>query len=238
MTEKREQQALTKNIMQLAKADQNNVEIKLTEKLPYNLLVTDDKEAIWKGNDPTNENTQIFWTDDPTQITILKTSFDSLWQKITSIRTLKTSTPWCLLQHRSTRKDSVPSLDEWHIGKGRAHDEILLANWKNLLFVGIIAVCLSFLGLIKYELANSRAELAEYKSAYAILANSVKTQNTEIEKWKTESEIRTTNAKAAMKEANVYLGIAKEKSKRLETLKQTGDECEDIKYLIDSYRAS
>lgn len=93
MTEKREQQALTKNIMQLAKADQNNVEIKLTEKLPYNLLITDDKEAIWKGNDPTNENTSTFWTDDPTQITILKTSFDSLWQKITSIRTLKTSTP-------------------------------------------------------------------------------------------------------------------------------------------------
>lgn len=93
MTEKREQQALTKNIMQLAKADQNNVEIKLTEKLPYNLLITDDKEAIWKGNDPTNENTQIFWTDDPTQITILKTSFDSLWQKITSIRTLKTNAP-------------------------------------------------------------------------------------------------------------------------------------------------
>ena len=93
MTEKREQQALTKNIMQLAKADQNNVEIKLTEKLPYNLLITDDKEAIWKGNDPTNENTSTFWTDDPTQITILKTSFDSLWQKITGIRTLKTSTP-------------------------------------------------------------------------------------------------------------------------------------------------
>jgi len=93
MTEKREQQTLTKNIMQLAKADQNNVEIKLTEKLPYNLLITDDKEAIWKGNDPTNENTSTFWTDDPTQITILKTSFDSLWQKIISIRTLKTSTP-------------------------------------------------------------------------------------------------------------------------------------------------
>jgi DNA-binding response OmpR family regulator len=81
MTEKREQQTLTKNIMQLAKADQNNVEIKLTEKLSYNLLITDDKEAIWKGNDPTNENTSTFWTDDPTQITILKTSFDSLWQK-------------------------------------------------------------------------------------------------------------------------------------------------------------
>ena len=40
MTEKREQQTLTKNIIQLARADQNTVEIKLTEKLPYNLLIT------------------------------------------------------------------------------------------------------------------------------------------------------------------------------------------------------
>jgi hypothetical protein len=75
--------------MQLAKTNKNNVEIKLTEKLLYNLLITDDREAIWKGNDPTNENTQIFWTDDPTQITILKTSFESLWQKSSSIRTTK-----------------------------------------------------------------------------------------------------------------------------------------------------
>ena len=66
----------------------------------------------------------------------------------------------------------------------------------------------------------------------------IETQNTEIEKWRNESEIRTTNANAAMKEAEVYRGIAKEKSKRLEALKQTGDECEDIKHLIDSHRAS
>ena len=89
ITEKHEQQELTETLMQLAKTNKNNVEIKLTEKLLYNLLITDDREAIWKGNDPTNENTQIFWTDDPTQITILKTSFESLWQKSSSIRTTK-----------------------------------------------------------------------------------------------------------------------------------------------------
>lgn len=81
ITEKHEQRELTNNLMQLAKATKNNVEIKLTEKLPYNLLITDDKEALWKGKHTSNENTQIFWTDDPTQITILKTSFENIWRK-------------------------------------------------------------------------------------------------------------------------------------------------------------
>ena len=81
ITEKHKQHALTRNIILPAKANQNNVEIKQTEKLPYNLLITDDKEALWKGNHTQNENTQIFWTDDSTQITILKTAFENLWQK-------------------------------------------------------------------------------------------------------------------------------------------------------------
>jgi hypothetical protein len=80
ITEKHEQQTFTQNILQLLKANQNNVEIKQIEKLPYNLLITDDKEAIWKGNHTANENTQTFYTDAPTQITILKTSFENLWQ--------------------------------------------------------------------------------------------------------------------------------------------------------------
>jgi len=60
ITEKHKQHALTRNIILLTKANQYNVEIKQTEKLPYNLLITDDKEALWKGNHAQNENTQIF----------------------------------------------------------------------------------------------------------------------------------------------------------------------------------
>jgi DNA-binding response OmpR family regulator len=81
ITEKHEQRELINNLMQLTQANKNNVEIELTEKLPYNLLITDDKEALWKGDHTTNKNTQIFWTDDPTQITILKTSFENIWRK-------------------------------------------------------------------------------------------------------------------------------------------------------------
>lgn len=81
ITEKRELDASTKEIMQLSEANQNTVELKQIEKLPYNLLVIDDKEAIWRENQPINKNALTFWTDDPTQITILKTSFENLWQK-------------------------------------------------------------------------------------------------------------------------------------------------------------
>jgi len=81
ITEKHKQHALTGNIILPTEANQNNVEIKQTEKLPYNLLITDDKEALWKGNHTQNENTQIFWTDGSTQITILKAAFENLWQK-------------------------------------------------------------------------------------------------------------------------------------------------------------
>jgi DNA-binding response OmpR family regulator len=81
ITEKHKQRIFTKEIMQLTKTNQNTVELKQIEKLPYNLLIIDDKEAIWKGNQPLNENTPTFWTDDSTQITFLKTSFENLWQK-------------------------------------------------------------------------------------------------------------------------------------------------------------
>jgi DNA-binding response OmpR family regulator len=81
ITEKRELDASTKEIMQLSEANQNTVELKQIEKLPYNLLVIDNKEAIWRENQPINKNALTFWTDDPTQITILKTSFENLWQK-------------------------------------------------------------------------------------------------------------------------------------------------------------
>jgi DNA-binding response OmpR family regulator len=81
ITEKHELDASTKEIMQLSEANQNTVELKQIEKLPYNLLVIDDKEAIWRKNQPINKNALTFWTDDLTQITILKTSFENLWQK-------------------------------------------------------------------------------------------------------------------------------------------------------------
>jgi len=81
ITEEGEIDALLSEILQFAKTNNNPPELRFVEKLPFNLLIVDDKEAMWGENNANNEDTRSFWTNDPTQITILKTSFESLWQK-------------------------------------------------------------------------------------------------------------------------------------------------------------
>jgi len=85
ITEKRELDTFTKEIIQFSETNDNPIELKQVEHLPFSLLVVDDKEAIWGESQPKKENAQVFWTDDPTQIAILKTSFESLWQKSSNL---------------------------------------------------------------------------------------------------------------------------------------------------------
>jgi len=84
ITEDHELDAFTKDIIQFSKANNNSIELEQTEKPPFKLIIRDDKEAMWSEFQPKNENAQTFWTDDPIQITILKTSFENLWQKATT----------------------------------------------------------------------------------------------------------------------------------------------------------
>jgi DNA-binding response OmpR family regulator len=83
ITEKHGQETIVQRVLQLLEVNRVFPELKQIEELPYNLLIVDDKEAIWKGNQSINRNSTTLWTDDPTQITILKASFENLWQKIT-----------------------------------------------------------------------------------------------------------------------------------------------------------
>ena len=80
ITEKCEIDALTKQILQFSQANNNSIQIRQMQKLPFTLLIVDEKEAAWGENSP-NEIPPLFWTNDPTQIAILKTSFESLWQQ-------------------------------------------------------------------------------------------------------------------------------------------------------------
>ena len=75
LTENCELDAFTKKILQFSEANDNPIELRQVEKLPFNLLIVDDKEALWGETRPKNEDSPIFWTDDPTQISILKASF-------------------------------------------------------------------------------------------------------------------------------------------------------------------
>jgi len=86
ITESNEPNAFTKEIEQYSKANNNRIELRHVEKLPFNLVMVDDEKAIWGGFQPKNENAQTLWTDDPIQIAILKMSFESLWQKSSNIR--------------------------------------------------------------------------------------------------------------------------------------------------------
>jgi len=85
ITESHEPDAFSEEIIKYSEANNNRIEIRELEKLPFNLIIIDDKEAIWGELQPKNENAQNLWTNNPTQITILKTSFESLWQKSSSI---------------------------------------------------------------------------------------------------------------------------------------------------------
>lgn len=72
--------SLTKDILQSAETKGNPIELRRIEKLPFHLFIVDDREAMWGGLSK-RKVAQDFWTNDPNQISILKMSFDNLWQK-------------------------------------------------------------------------------------------------------------------------------------------------------------
>lgn len=94
ITEIHEPDAFTEEITQFSLTN-NQMELRQVEKLPFNLMIVDDNEAVWGKNRLKNENLHSLWTNDPTQINILKTSFESLWKESSSIRKLniEKSTP-------------------------------------------------------------------------------------------------------------------------------------------------
>lgn len=88
ITERHEPDAFTEEIIQFSETSNGQIKLKQVERLPFNLLVVDQDEAIWGKFQHKNENRQNLWTNDPTQISILKTSFESLWKQSKNIRKL------------------------------------------------------------------------------------------------------------------------------------------------------
>lgn len=85
VTERHKPNVFTKELMRYSEASNNRIELRQVEELPFNLMIVDDSEAIWGGFHPKDQNPQSLWTNDPTQIGILKTTFGSLWQKSSDI---------------------------------------------------------------------------------------------------------------------------------------------------------
>jgi DNA-binding response OmpR family regulator len=88
IVENAEVDAVTKELLHSSESSNNRIELRQTEKPPIRLMIVDDKEAMWGEAQPSNDHgdSKTFWTDDPTQISILKMSFDSLWQNSSAIR--------------------------------------------------------------------------------------------------------------------------------------------------------
>jgi len=79
--DKLEVDALVEEIIHLSEESRNPIELRQVDELPFNLLIIDDKEAMWGGNPRGGGISADFWTDDPSQVSILRMSFENLWQK-------------------------------------------------------------------------------------------------------------------------------------------------------------
>jgi DNA-binding response OmpR family regulator/DNA-binding Lrp family transcriptional regulator len=78
ITENKEQDAFADEIKQLSESNANPIRLERVDHIPFSLLVVDNSEAMWGKSSWKAE--QSLWTNDPTQIAILETSFDRLWE--------------------------------------------------------------------------------------------------------------------------------------------------------------
>ncbi|HJX02752.1 MAG TPA: response regulator, partial [Candidatus Bathyarchaeia archaeon] len=81
ITESHGYEGLAKELVTASEANGNSVELRFVERLPFSLIIADDTEAMWGEGQPTTEDFPVFWANDPTQIAILKMSFENLWNE-------------------------------------------------------------------------------------------------------------------------------------------------------------
>ncbi len=70
-----------KRFLTLAIRGDCTVDLKQVDKRSFNLVVVDGREAIWGESKFEVAERKVFWTNDPTQVGILKRAFENLWQE-------------------------------------------------------------------------------------------------------------------------------------------------------------
>ena len=68
-----------RHLQELASKANCQLTLKKVNKQLFNLLIIDEKEAIWGNHRSIEQNQKVFWTNDSIQIDILKRAFESLW---------------------------------------------------------------------------------------------------------------------------------------------------------------
>jgi sugar-specific transcriptional regulator TrmB len=73
--------ASLRRFLQVACKGNCTLDLRQVNKQSFNLVVVDSKEAIW--GEPTSKKSEgkVFWTNDPTQVCILRRAFENLWQE-------------------------------------------------------------------------------------------------------------------------------------------------------------
>lgn len=113
----------------------------------------------------------------------------------------------------------------------------ILRYWKAIAVASFVILCLSWGFVQSARLASAHATISDLEVKYSILEQRMLQQNRAIQAWKEEAEKRARDAKEATKEARKYRSMAAEKRKQLEAVKPSGNECEDLSSLIDTYRS-
>jgi sugar-specific transcriptional regulator TrmB len=65
------------------------VDLRFIDEMPFHVVLIDDAEVIW-GKFNVNEDGSCLWTNLPYHVQLVKTAFDALWHKSTSLEEIKT----------------------------------------------------------------------------------------------------------------------------------------------------
>jgi DNA-binding response OmpR family regulator len=72
------------NTLRLLESNQETkkqVEVREVETLPFSMLIVDSFEAVWGSFESTDPSRNVLWTNDKTQIEILKHAFENIWHQ-------------------------------------------------------------------------------------------------------------------------------------------------------------
>lgn len=112
----------------------------------------------------------------------------------------------------------------------------LLMYWRWFLLGAFVVLCAATVGITKYQLANARAELAEYKSAYTILSKAAQDSSDSITRLEVASKDASKRAAAAVAQAKKQSDGLKHQGAIIANLtapKDIGD-CDATRDLVNS----
>lgn len=92
----------------------------------------------------------------------------------------------------------------------------VLAYWKILAVVGLLLVAGAAVGVSRLQLANCRADAAEIRSAYELLADRVRQQNTAVLALEQAAKEAAARARQAREAASATVRIAEGRAAGLE----------------------